>query len=345
MIRICKKCLLTDEIKEITFDKEGICCFCRTWERIEKQRLEEKKNLPKVLEELKKGFIIGLSGGVDSSYCLHLLAQEGLKPKITFSMDNNWNNPIANENIKKIVMALKIPFENLKIDIPKFKELQEAFIKSGVPNIEIPTDHILLAITYQQASKYNVKYIVSGGNHANEDIMPESWSYWSGDLKQIKAIYKKFTGKRLEGLPTCGLLKWNYYKWIKGIKIINLLDYYEYNQEKAKKILFEKYGWEDYGNKHEENYYTQWFQNCYLPIKFGIDKRRAHLSSLINSKQITKRKAMEKLTEPIKFKLIIKPEEFMKYLKKSHYEYPNNEKIWKLLCKMVSYARRIRRYC
>lgn len=341
-MKMCKKCILTTEIEELELDNEGVCNFCRTWERLEEKRLEEKKNLPKILTELKKGFVIGLSGGIDSSTSLDILVRRyGLKPKMAFSLDNGWNNPLADENVKKLIEKLKVPFEKIIIDLEKFKELQKAFLQSGVPNIEIPTDHILMAITYQMATKYGVKYIVSGGNHATEGIMPESWSYWSGDLKQIKYIAKKFGNMDLKGLPTCGLLKWNYYKWIKGIKIINLLDYYAYNQKHAKEVLEKKYNWQDYGGKHLESYFTAWFQNCYLPLKFGIDKRRAFYSSLINAGQMTREEAIRKLTEPVKFKPIILPEEFMKYPKKSHFDYPT-DKWFGRISKIIKFFRNVK---
>lgn len=320
---ICKKCVLeSDSVPEITFDEEGVCNFCRTWERLEKKRQEEKKNLPKVLAELKKGLVIGLSGGGDSSTCLELLRKEGLKPKLAFTFDNGWNKPIADEKVAEITEGL--PLKKIKID---YKELQMAFVKAGVPNIEIPTDHILMALSYKIAAEQKVKYIISGGNHATEGIMPESWSYWSGDLKLIKAIY----GRSLKGLPTCGLLKWNYYKWIKKIKVINLLDYYEY-----------KYKFQEYGEKHCENYFTEWFQHCYLPVKFGIDKRKAHYSSLINSGQMTREEAIRKMTEPLRFQPLILPEQFLKYPKKSHYDYKTNQKLYDFLCQVVKNIRKIR---
>ena len=335
---MCSKCVLTDEIKEITFDKEGVCNFCRTWERLEQERLKEKQNLPKILEKLKKGFIIGLSGGMDSSYLLHLLAKAGLKPKMAFSFIGKYDNPLARENVEKLVEALEIPFERIIIDGDKYDELQRAYLIAGVPNIEVPTDHILMALTYQIADDYGVKYVVGGGNHANEGIMPEEWSYPARDLVNMKDIYKSITGKKLKGLPMCGVAKWNYYKWIKGIEIINLLDYYEYKQVEAGDILYNNYGWQSYPNKHEENYYTQWFQNCYLPVKFGIDKRRAHYSSLINSGQITKEEALNKLNETLQFKLIYKPEEFMVIRKRSHSDF-KQDKWFNIISKIIRYAK------
>jgi hypothetical protein len=340
---ICKKCLMDDSIKGVSIGEDGVCNLCKTWERIEERRMKETEKLPAIYEKLKKGFIIGLSGGVDSSSCLDLLVVgKGIRPKLAFSMDNGWNNPLADENVKRLIDHFKIPFYKYNINLDRFKELQQAFLESGVPNIEIPTDHILMAVSYEMAVKNKVKYIVGGGNHASEGIMPESWSYRSGDLKQMRAIYKKFTGKRLRGLPTCGLLKFNYYKWIRGIKVVNLLDYYiEYNKENSKNILEMAYGWQDYGGKHEESIYTQWFQNCYLPVKFKIDKRVAHYSSLINSGQISREAAIKKLEEPLTFKPIISVEDFMKYPIHSHSDYPNNQKLYDFLCKVVRFIRNI----
>ena len=353
MMQQCKKCLLNETVQEIVFDNEGICNFCLTWKKLERQRQLEKANLPQIIEKIKKtgkgkdyDCLLGMSGGVDSSYLAHLIGQLGLRPLI-LKFNNHWNHQFADDNTKRITHTLHFPHFHYILNDQQnkiYKELQQAFLLAGVINIEIPTDHLLLAITYGTAAKFGIKYILSGGNHATEGIMPESWSYWSGDLKHIKAIYKQFTKKELKGLPVCGLLKWNWYKWIKRIKIINLLDYYEYNREEAISLLKEKYEYIEYGEKHCENIYTQWFQNCYLPIKFGIDKRKAHYSSLINSGQMTKEEAMKKMTESVKFRIVIPPAEFVKYPIRSHYSYPNNEKLYKFLCKMVFYIRKVRRH-
>lgn len=319
--------------KEIVFDEEGRCNFCKEAEAAWLKVIDQVgPSLPKHKGEYD--VLIGLSGGVDSSYTLHKLIEWGLKP-LAFSIDNGWNSKNADLNIMKLVEKLRVPFYRYTIDLKKFRELQAAFLKAGVPNLEIPTDHILMASSYEMAAKHGIKYIISGGNVATESIMPPSWGYNARDLRHIKAIYKKFTGKTLTGLPLCGLLKWNWYRWIKGIKIIYPLDWLSYNRNEAGKILSEKYGWEEVGEKHEESEFTKWFQNFYLFEKFGIDKRKAHYSSMIVSGQMTREEAMKRLEKNPEYPLLGLEQRAMKYPKGSHEDYPKDEKVYKLIGRIV----------
>jgi PP-loop superfamily ATP-utilizing enzyme len=308
--------------EEITFDENGVCNFCHQAQRALKEIELEKPNLLKMLERIKgEGCILGLSGGVDSSTVLRLAIRLGLKP-FCFSLDNSWNEPKADENIANLVKETGVPFEKVSVDANAYKELQSAFIKAGVPNIEIPTDHILMAITYKMAVKHGVKWILSGGNVATESIMPPSWGYSARDLKHIKAIYKWATGSKLKGLPVCGLLKWNWYRWFKRLKTFYLLDYFDYNRDEAIKELEKEYDYKNYGEKHCESTWTWWFQNYYLYTKFGIDKRKAHFSSLINSGQMTKEKAMELLAyRPVYPELGIE-QKVLTYRKHKHEDFP-----------------------
>lgn len=327
--------------KEIVLDEQGVCNFCHTAQRELKMAEAERPNLNKKIEQIKKDgagnkydCLIGLSGGVDSSLTLHYAVELGLRP-LCFSIDNGWNDPKADENIMRLVETLKVPFYRYTIDLDRFRELQSAFMKAGVINLEIPTDHILMASSYEMAQKYGIKWILSGGNVATESIMPYSWSYPARDLVHIKAIYKKFTGKNLRKLPMCSLLKFNWYKWIKGIRIFYLLDYYTYNRQDAIKLLEDTYGWKNYGDKHEESMFTKWFQNFYLFQKFGIDKRKAHYSSLINSGQMTRSEAMFQLTaNPVYPQLGIEAK-VMKYPKKDHHDYPTDEKLFNAISKVI----------
>ena len=321
--------------KEITFNEKGICNFCIQYQETELKRRAEALHPGRtwIYYNLKKGkkydCLLGLSGGVDSSTCLHYLAENDIHP-LAFSVDNGWNDPKADENIMRLVETLKVPFQRIVLNLPVFKELQKAFILSGTRNIEIPTDHVLLALTYKMAAENGLKYIISGGNHATEGIMPESYGYQPRDLRHIRAIYKKFTGKNLRGIPTISLWKYLYYRFIKGIKIINLLDFYEYNREKSKKLLIDKYGWEDYYAKHEESIFTKWFQNVWLYQVHKIDKRRPHYSSMINSGQMTREEALKKLETPpesIKLPMDIGVEVVSI---KSYKDYPTNEWLWNL---------------
>lgn len=337
----CKKCVMDGSAEELRLDKEGICNFCHQAQKSLKEIGEDKKYLSRVLEKIKasgKGkkydVLIGLSGGVDSSLMLTKAVAMGLRP-LCFSIDNGWNDPKADENIMRLVEGLKVPFYRYTIDISKFRKLQAAFIKAGLINIEIPTDHILMAASYEMAAKYNIKYILSGGNVVTESIMPASWSYTARDLVHIKDVYRKMMGEKLNGLPVCSLLKFNFYKWVKGTKTVYLLDYLAYNRNKAIKTLQDDFGYIPYGDKHCESIFTRWFQNYYLFEKFGIDKRKAHLSSEINSGQITRSEAKEILAgQPVYPHLGL---EWMvkKYPKHSHYDFATDEGIYNLISKFV----------
>jgi N-acetyl sugar amidotransferase len=335
--------------KEITFDKNGVCNFCITAKKMLKQIKDEKHRLPIIINQIKKDgtgndydVIIGLSGGVDSSVSLHHIVQLGLRP-LCFNVDNGYNDKKADENVMKLVETLKVPFYRYVIDLEKFRELQAAFIRAGVPNIEIPTDHILMATSFEMAKKHNVKWIISGGNVATESIMPISWGYNPWDLRHIQDVYRKFTGRKLNGLPLCNLFWYNWYKWVKRIKTFYILDYVDYNRADSIKMLEEKYLYQDYHEKHCENLFTWWFQNYYLFEKFGYDKRKPHLSSLINSGQIERKEALYSLADRPVYPGLGLEGKVLKYPKRSHYEFKTNEKLWKFITIFVRACRRLSR--
>lgn len=320
----CSNCVMDGSDPNIILDN-GICNHCRNAQKMLKEIQQESVNLTNIVNTIKQDGIyheydclIGLSGGVDSSKILVAAVNLGLRI-LTFSVDNGWQSDIAQENIMKLVENLKVPFYRYNIDLAKFRELQFAFLKAGLKNIEIPTDHILMAASYEMAEKYNIKWILSGGNVNSESIMPLDWSYRANDLKHIKSVYKWATKKELKKLPVCGLLKWNYYKWVKGIKTFYLLDYLNYNRIEAEKMLIEKFDFKSTGQKHEENIFTKWFQNFYLYEKFGIDKRKAHYSSLINSGQMTRSEAKELL-----LKTLIYPQLGFEKQVLNYYKHENN---------------------
>lgn len=336
----CKTCILDKSVEEIIFTETG-CNFCDRARQSLKEIEAEKHKLPEIIEQIKKDgkgkkydVLIGLSGGVDSSYTLHKAVEMGLRP-LCFSVDNGWQSDMAQENVMRLVEGLKVPFYRYTIDLKKFAELQNAFIKAGLINIEIPSDHIILATSMELASRYKIKWIISGGNVATESIMPASWSYNARDLVHIKSIYKWATGKKLTGLPTCSLLKWNYMKWIKGVKTFYLLDYLDYSRKESENILVEKYGFQSTGEKHEESVFTKWFQNFYLFTKFGIDKRKAHLSSLIVSGQMTREESLLQLEiSPVYPELGIE-KQIMKYPKRSHDEFKKDN--YELIAKIIKW--------
>lgn len=333
--QICKTCVMDNTATEFQHTKNG-CNFCD----MARKALVEVHGLGgfKIPKGEQYDCLIGLSGGVDSSYALMKLVDLGYSP-LCFSVDTGWNDPIADENIMKLVEGLKVPFFRYVIDIQKFKKLQATFLQSGTKNIEIPTDHILLAVTMEVAKEYGIKTIISGGNVATESIMPESWGYQARDLTHIKDIYRTFAHKELSGLPTYSLWQFNIDKWIRKIKTIYILDYFDYDREQAIKALEERFNFRRTGAKHEENVWTKWFQNFYLFEKFGIDKRKAHLSSLIVSGQITRTEAMDVLsTNPVYPQLGIE-DRVMKYPRNDYRKYKTNEKLFNFISRIVKTIR------
>lgn len=331
----CKRCVMDRSASEIVFTDTG-CNFCDQAETALREVSLNKTDFARLFRKMRgKQYdcLIGLSGGADSSYALHLAVGIGLKP-LCFSVDNGWNDPLADENIMKLVETLKVPFYRYNIDLVKFKDLQAAFIAAGLKNIEIPTDHILMAVSYELAAKYGIRYIISGGNVATESIMPASWGYNARDLTHIKDVYKK----PLAPLPVCGVWKWNWYRWFKGIKHVYLLDYFNYNREDSIRVLGEKYGYAHPGEKHCESVWTKWFQNFYLFEKWGIDKRKAHLSSMIMSGQITRKEALEALEKNPEYPLLGIEDRVLKYPKHEHEEY-KKDRVYPFIASLLRLCR------
>jgi len=339
--RQCSKCLMDTTDPDITFDSRGVCNHCRQYDADEEQRQSEIKKLPIILSKLKKdGCLLGLSGGVDSAMCLHYLVQNGIKP-LCFSLDNKWNTPQSEENIKNLVKKTGVNFFDYKIDNSRFLGLQVAFLMGGIKNVEAVTDHLLFAATYELAAMYGIKYVVSGGNLATENTMPAAWGEDPRDLHWIKSVYKKVMGEKLTGLPMISLFKEQYYRLIKRIKFVRLLDYYDYNRAEAIELLKREYDFKEYGEKHCENVFTWWFQNYYLFEKWGIDKRKAHLSSLIHSGQITREEAMIDLGKNPVYPQIGLERKVMSYPKKSYNDYHNSRLIRKLVILLYKYAKNL----
>lgn len=337
-LRFCKTCVMDGSAREIELFG-SICNFCLSAQAALGAVEKDKDNLRKYLEQIKKDgrsnkydVLIGLSGGVDSSYALYKLVKLGLRP-LCYTIDNGYNDPKADENILNLVESLKVPFYRYVIDLPKFKDLQSAFIKVGLKNIEIPTDHILMASSLELAAKYGIKWIISGGNVATESIMPASWGHNARDLTHIKDVYKK----DLTGLPTCSIWKWNWYKWVKGIKTFYLLDYLNYDRKLAERWLITYYSFQSTGEKHEESFFTRWFQSFYLFQKFSIDKRKAHYSSLIISGQMTREEAITLLGERPVYPEFGIEQKVLNYPKHRHEEF-KMDKWYGRISKFIKYV-------
>jgi N-acetyl sugar amidotransferase len=294
---------------KIQFDSRGYCDHCNNfynnilpnWHPDE----ASAKELEKIVEQIKKegrnkkyDCIIGLSGGVDSSYLVYFAKEKlGLRP-LAFSVDTGWNTDVANENIKRLVNGLNLDIHTVVVDWDEMKDLQLAFFKSQVPSQDIQ-DHAIFASLYNFAAKIGFKYVLTGANHSTECIRePIEWAHVN-DLTQIKDIHSKYGTKPLRKFPMCGIFKYRlYYRYIKGMKIVQPLNLIPYIKEDAINELQERFGWERYKNKHFENVFTRFFEGYWLPKKFGYDKRRAHFSSLIVTGQLTREEALEILKHP-----------------------------------------------
>lgn len=305
----CKKCILNSEQDpEIRFDHLGVCNHCRQYELEEKKYPNNEKEIQKAvnrfISELKvrKGkskydCIMGISGGVDSTYLSLKLKQMELNPLLVH-FDNGWNSELAVKNIQNIVEKLGFDLYTYVVDWDEFKDLQLSFIKAGVLDWEIPTDHGFYATLYHQAINHSIKSVVSGHNQVTEAILPKCMRWDKLDVINIKDIHKKYGSYSLKTFPLFGLKKQFYVNNVKRIKRFTPLDFMNYNKDQAKKEIQEKLGWKDYGGKHYESIFTRFYQGYILKEKFGFDKRYAHLSTLINSNQISREEALLEINKP-----------------------------------------------
>ena len=294
--------------------------------------------------------IIGVSGGVDSSYLILQAVKLGLRP-LAVHFDSGWNSELAVSNIESIVSRLGLDLYTDVVDWREMRDLQLSFFKASVPNCDIPTDHAFAHVAFQQATKYGIKYILSGHNLATESILPKSWGYNAGDARHLKAIHRRFGTLPLKTYPTLGLFKrYLWYQTIRGVRTVRPLNYMRYVHKDAKAAITEELGWRDYGGKHYESVFTRYFQGYYLPTKFGFDKRKAHLSSLILSNQLTRNEALAELEESnyderlrqqdhefIAKKLGVGTVELEEILAKptvDHLAYPNEKWLWDLILKL-----------
>jgi len=310
-LQTCVRCVMDTTADEIEFDSSGVCNSCRYITKEIKPRLdriksdEGKVDSERIINEIKKSgkgrkydSVLGISGGVDSSYLAYLAFTNGLNPLLVH-VDTGWDTEETIRNLKLIASSLEFDLEIFNINWEEMKDLQISFYKASVKNCEIPQDHIFLAGLYKVAENHGIKYILLGTNFSTESILPRSWGHNAGDLRHLLSIHKKFGKIPLKNIPKLSLIKrYIYYPIIKGIKIVRLLNYVEYNRSEAKRILINRFNWYDYGYKHYESVLTRFFQGYYLPKKFGIDKRKAHFSSLINTGQMSREEALEELAKP-----------------------------------------------
>ena len=353
--QICTNCIMDTTDPEIYFDENGVCNHCLKFENQLKKNWfpneEGKKKLDAIINQIKidgknKKYdcVIGLSGGVDSSYLAFILRK--LYPELRIlavHIDGGWNSELAVHNIENIVKILDIDLYTGVVPWEEMQDLQLAFFKSQLANQDVPQDHAFFATLYHVANKNGIKYFLSGGNLATESILPYSWGYNAMDATQLKAVHKKFGKKKLKKYEIVSFFKRKiYYPYFKKFRIIRPLDFLPYFKDEAKETIKNELNWRDYGGKHHESKFTKFFQAHWLPTKFGFDKRKAHLSSLIVSGQMTRDEALKELEKPlydetelkedkefISKKLGISLEEFetiMKQPNKTFLDYPSDYK-------------------
>ncbi len=307
--RQCTHCILdTQDAPDITFNEKGVCNYCTNYEKnyiLNKPTAQQKKDrLNQYIREIKehgKGkkydCILGVSGGVDSSYLALLCKEFGLNPLLVH-FDNGWNSELAVENIERITQYTGFDLHTYVVDWEEFRSLQLAYVRSGVLDWEIPTDHGFIAYLYNLSLKNGIKHILTGHNYQTEAILPKAMRWSKFDVANILDINKQYGTQKLKSFPLLPFWKNFYIQKVKEIEPINILHYVDYNKESVKKIIMEKMGWRDYGGKHYESIFTKFYQGYVLREKFGFDKRKAHLSNLICSGQITRDEALAEIKKP-----------------------------------------------
>ncbi|HYG20169.1 MAG TPA: N-acetyl sugar amidotransferase [Ohtaekwangia sp.] len=304
----CSRCVLDkQDDPAITFDDQGVCSYCRQYEVNERLYVKKDEDGKQILDltirQIKEAgvgkkydCILGVSGGVDSTYLAYQAKQAGLRP-LAVHFDNGWNSELAVNNIEQMVRRLDMDLHTFVVDWEEFRDLQLSFFKASVIDIELPTDHAMLATLYKLAIKHNIGYILSGHNIVTESVLPTPWYFNKRDHIHITAIHKQFGTVPLKTFPLLTpSLKFRV-EW-ERIRSIGLLNYMPYNKADVKQFITRELGWRDYGGKHYESIFTRFYQGYVLVMKFGVDKRKAHLSNLICSRQITKGEALSELQKP-----------------------------------------------
>ncbi|MDH7974954.1 N-acetyl sugar amidotransferase [Sphingomonas sp. AR_OL41] len=305
--RMCTVTVMDESDPDIRFEADGACHYVREWQAFAAKlptRGARVDRLAKLVARIKadgrnKRFdsVLGLSGGVDSSYAAWITKDLGLRPLIVH-FDNGWNNELAVNNIENIVSKLDFELHTVVMNWPEFRDIQRAYFRASVVDLEVPTDHMILGALHRIAAKHRVRHILSGTNNITEWLLPRAWYYRKFDEVNIRAIHKKFGELPLKHFPAFGLWQQAWYQKARRIESTHILDLVDYDREKAKALLIEQLGWRDYGGKHHESVFTRFYQGYILPRKFGIDKRKAHLSQMILAGQMTRDEALVKLAEP-----------------------------------------------
>lgn len=351
--RMCTRCVMDTTDPDISFDENGVCNHCHTYDRLVRDYVRDGadglRELERIAEKIrgegkdkKYDCVIGVSGGVDSTYVAFRVKQLGLRP-LAIHLDNGWDSELAVKNIEETLNRLGIDLYTEVLDWEEFRDLQVSFLKASTPDSEIPTDHAIVALLSNMAEKIGVRYVIVGNNVRTETHLPRSWSQGHFDWKYISELQKRFGTRPLKTFPHFGFF--TYYRRMLTQKRIEILNYVGYNKKEALRVLQDELGWRYYGGKHYESIYTRFYQGYILPEKFGFDKRRSHLSSLVCSGEVTREQALDELNIPtyapsmqeedreyVVKKLGLTDAEFTAIMtapKKSYWDYPSYGKLMK----------------
>ena len=351
--KMCTRCIYDTKVPGITFDTKGVCSYCKMSDELKEMygtgSEEGQKSLDKIIEKIKKDgknnkydSVIGVSGGTDSSYMMHIAVKEwGLRP-LAVHYDNTWNSSIATENINKVAKKLNIDLFTIVVNNKESDDIFKSFFKAGVPEIDAPTDLGFAETHFRAASKFNIKYTLEGHSFIEEGVSPLSTMYFDG--KYINSIHKKFGKLKMKTYPLMDFKSFMKWSIVKRIKKIRPFWYMKYSKEEAIKLLKSEYDWKYYGGHHLENRMSSFMHSYYLPKRFKIDQRNNMLSALVRNGSMDRKSALDIYSKPphiepdlveyfIK-RLGLSNEEFDKIMKeptKSFLDYPTNKKLFEQL--------------
>ena len=362
--QICSNCVMDTSDSRINFDEKGVCDHCNDFYQNVKPNWHTdergKKKLDSILKRVKidgqnRDFdcLLGVSGGVDSSYMLHLAVKEfGLRP-LVFHVDGGWNSELAVNNIQVMIDKLDLDLYTEVINWEEMRDFQLAWFKSGTSELDLPQDHAFVATLYNFAYKHKIKYILNGGNISTECVRnPLEFMYYGTDMLFIKDIIKKFGTVKMATYPFSSIFKHKIYlRYIKGLTVVKPLNNIPYIKSEAMNLLEMEYGWKPYPQKHFESRFTKFYEGYWMPERFGFDTRRVQYSSLILTGQMTREDALEKLKKPaynpetiedefnyIATKLGISSGELRGYFtmpKKFYWDYKNQEALFNFGAKVL----------